>query len=140
MLAPIILGLAIALPAPTFAAEDARGAAERFGAALVDSDIDALRPLLPARGKVHLRLQRLGPEQGYFSPGQVQQVLRAFLAEGKVLSFEVRRVEDEPSLALVHGFALLTDRRGERAEVRLHLALQPEQGRWVLREIRELAS
>lgn len=125
-------------PAPS--EEDARKAARTFGLALTSGKADLLRPALPEHGRLHLSLARLGPEEGFFGAGQVEALFRDFLAEGKVSSFEVLRFEcDHQSTALVHGRALLTDRQGRKARLSIHLALQPEAGRWVLREIKETA-
>jgi hypothetical protein len=138
ILFPILLTLLLGPLTAVLAREDARGAADRFGEALTRADMSLLRALLPDSGKVQLKLERLGPERGYFSAGQVQALLDDFLSEGAVETFRVERVESEGTLALVHGLALLTDRRGEQARVRLHLAFGPEEDRWVLRELREL--
>jgi hypothetical protein len=128
--------------APAIADDDAsaRAAARRFGQALVASRSAELRPLLPSRGKVLLTLHRFGPEEGYFGASQVEAVFRDFLAVGAVRSFEVLRLEsDGSSFALAHGRAVLTDRQGRPARVGLHLAFQPENDHWVLREIKELS-
>lgn len=119
----------------------ARAAAQLFGQALQQGQVSILRPLLPAQGKVQLRLVSLGPEQGSFSAGQVEALLHDFLQQGAVLSFETLRVEhDSDGYALVGCRAGIVDRQGRRVAVRIHLEFQPEGGRWVLRKIREASS
>lgn len=121
--------------------EQARDAAVRFGQALEQGDAALLKSLMPAKGKVQLRLDLLGPADGFFSPNQVTALLGGFLERGSVTSFDLVRVEyDEQHYALAHGRAGLLDRAGRPARVDLQLAFQPEDGRWVLREIRETKS
>lgn len=118
--------------------EEARSAALQFGLALKQADPAALRSILPQRGKVQLRLQVLGPEEGSFSAGQVEALLQDFFSQGSARSFDLLSVEHDPRhYALARGRAVLVDRQGRPARVELHLAFQPEDGRWVLREIRE---
>ena len=118
----------------------ARQAADTFGRALVRSDLSLLRPILPAQGKVQLKLMRLGPEDGFFSASQVEALLRDFLSLGKVTSFETTRVEYDPQgVALVSARVDLEDRQGSTGAAGLHLAFQPEGNTWVLREVRETA-
>ncbi len=119
---------------------EAREAALAFGHALTSADATLLRTVLPSDGKVQLRLELLGPEQGYFSTRQVEAVLADFLSVGNVRAYELLRVECEETIALIHARAALTDRAGRTARVKLHLSLRPEAGRWVVREIREVAS
>ena len=69
-------------------ADSARDAASVFGRSLTSGHAEALRPLLPQRGKVGLRLARLGPEDGTFGAHQVEAVFQEFLASGAVGSFE----------------------------------------------------
>ena len=117
----------------------ARQAAERFGQALVRADPSLLRSILPAQGKVQLKLVRLGPEDGFFSASQVEALLRDFLALGKVRSFETTRVDYDPQgVALVAAQIALEDREGGAGAVGLHLEFQPEGNAWVLREVREI--
>jgi hypothetical protein len=117
---------------------EAREAALQFGKALRQGDVAALRSLLPAQGNVQLRLQVLGPQDGSFSPSQVEALWRDFFRQGAARSFDLLSVEHDPErYALARGRALLTDRQGRPARVDLHLVFQPENGRWVLREIRE---
>lgn len=135
----LLLGPAF-LPAAEEAAEEdqARAAALLFGTAMKSADLSVLRPVLPEKGKIQLRLVHLGPEEGFFSSSQVEALLRDFLEQGSIRSFDLLRVEyDANRFALAHGRALLSDREGRPARVNLHLAFQPEDGRWVLREIRE---
>ena len=118
--------------------EDARAAALRFGQALRRSNAAVLRPILPARGKIRLRIDRLGPEQGSFSPRQVETLLQGFLDRGSIESFDLVSVDHQPGIfALAHARARGTDREGRPIRVKLHLGFQPERDRWTLREIRE---
>jgi len=118
--------------------EEARSAALQFGLALKQGDPSALRPILPRSGKVQLCLHVLGPGDGSFSAGQVEALLQEFFRQGAARSFDLLSVEHDPQrYALARGRAMLTDRQGRPARVDLHLAFQPEDGRWVLREIRE---
>lgn len=118
--------------------EAARSAAEAFGNALTRSSPSALRPILPARGKVQLRLARLGSDQGFFSPDQVETLLGEFLRTGKATGFKVSGVELDPGkFARVRGRVDVTDAGGRSTRIGIHLAFQPENERWVLREVRE---
>jgi hypothetical protein len=137
-----LLFVAIACPpsAADTTPEEARGAALRFGTALLDSNASALRPILPTYGKVRVDLRRLGPADGLLGTGQVEAVFKDFLSAATVKSFELMRLEcDGRSSALARGRAVLTDREGRPGRVAIHLAFQPEDGRWVLREVKELA-
>ena len=138
-LAAACLVVALPLVAADVPGEDeARDAAKQVGSALERGEASALRAVLPARGKVRLHLERLGPQDGSFSAQQVEALLGGFLDEGAVLSFELTRL-DHQSLryALAHARLSVRDRQGRHADVVLRLAFQPEEGRWVLREIRE---
>ena len=133
-----------ALLAFTFAAagadDGARAAAETFGRALMAGKAEALKPILPEQGKVHLSLARLGPEEGRFGGRHVEAVFRDFLANGAVASYEVVRCEsDGRRSALAHARATITDRDGRSGRVSFHLGFEPEGERWVLREARESA-
>ncbi len=132
-----LAGLSIASLAAT-GKEEAKDAARRFGVALEAAQPSALRPLLPARGKVLLALQRLAQENGSFGAGQVEAVFRDSLTLVVVRSFEVIRIEsDARTFAVAHGRATITDRQGRPSRVLLYLAFQPEDGVWVIREIKE---
>jgi hypothetical protein len=134
-----VCGLLCASPAFAALTEDAaRQAAGTFGQALRGADASRLRPLLPTRGKIQLRLVRLGPEEGFFSASQVEALLQNFFVQGSADAFELLRMEFEPErFALAHGRATVTDGEGRSARVTIHLLFQPEGERWVLREIRE---
>ena len=120
--------------------EPARVAARRFGQALVASQAQGLREILPEHGNVRLVLSRLGPENGSFGAGQVEALFRDFLAVGQVRSFEVLRLQsDGTNSALVQGRVMIVDREGRPCRVALHLAFEPEGPRWVLREVKETA-
>jgi len=117
---------------------EVRQAAQRVGQALQSKQPAALRKLLPDTGKVELSLARLGPEDGAFAPPQVEALFRDFLASGSVRSFEVVRVEGEcKAHGVAHAQASVVDRQGSPARVGLHLTFQMEEGRWVLRGMRE---
>ncbi|HEX5044866.1 MAG TPA: hypothetical protein VFV75_18345 [Candidatus Polarisedimenticolaceae bacterium] len=119
---------------------EVRQAAQSVGQALQAKQTGALRKLLPQKGKVELSLARLGPEDGAFAPPQVEALFRDFLASGSVRSFEVVRVEGECKVhGVAHARAALVDRQGSPARVGLHLTFQLEEGRWVLRGMRETA-
>lgn len=140
---PIVLVAALAFAGPAHAAESddaARSAVATFGSALTGGRAEALRPILPQRGKVRLALVRLGPEDGAFGASQVEALFREFLASGRVGSFTIARFEcDGTSGALARAHASVTDRDGRNARIGIHLALEPEDGRWVLREVKESA-
>jgi len=125
-----------AVPEQEAAVEEA---AREFGRALTDSDLTRLKPLLPQRGKVRLRLEHLGPEQGSYSAGQVLALFGNFLQVGSVRNFDLspRCEGDRRSYTVVRGLAELTDREGRDVVVELRLTIVPEDGRWILREIRE---
>ena len=120
--------------------DGARAAAETFGRALVARKAEALKPILPESGRVHMTLTRLGPEEGSFGARQVEALFRDFLAKGSVSSFDVVRCEsDGKRSALAHGRAAITDRSGRGGRVAFHLGFEPEGARWVLREVKETA-
>jgi hypothetical protein len=138
-----VFAVALALNATAVAAggdDGARRAAAIFGSALTGGHADGLRPILPQRGKVRLTLVRMGPEEGAFGANQVEALFRDFLAGGKVRSFAITRFEcDGASSALAHGKAAITDKDGRNARIGVYLVLEPEDGRWVLREVKESA-
>jgi len=134
----VVFLLAAGRATPGTGKDDARAAADKFGGALTGAQASALRPILPERGKVHLALTRLAQEEGSFGASQVEAVFRDSLAAVVVSSFDVVRLEsDEKTFALVHARSALTDRQGRPCRVSLHLSFQPENGSWVLREIKE---
>ena len=121
-------------------AAEVRRAAQMVGQSLQAKQPGSLRKLLPDTGKVELSLQRLGPEDGAFAPPQVEALFRDFLASGSVRSYEVVRVEGEcKAHGVAHARASVVDRQGSPARVGLHLTFQLEEGRWVLRGMRETA-
>ena len=141
----ILLLLVSGLPLPVRAvdpgAAPARASALVFGQALEQGDPSLLRGILPRKGKVQLRLLSLGPGNGFFSAGQVESLIREFLDQGALRSFRLVHVEqDAERYALARGQAEITDRQGRTRSVELQLAFQPEDGRWVLREMRETPS
>jgi hypothetical protein len=141
--APACFALAAVLAFTSAAADPedgARAAAKTFGNALVAGNAAALRPILPQRGKVHVTLTRLGPEDGSFAAVQVEALFHDFFARGKVASFAVTRCEsDGQRSALAHGTAAITDREGRAGRVGFHLGFQSEGDRLVLREVKETA-
>ncbi len=139
LVALLVAGVMLSTPSAVHAAGGSRQAADAFGRALTSANLEPLRSVLPKEGKVRLKLVRLGPEDGWFGPAQVEAIFGAFLAEGSVERFEILRVEgDDRSTSLVHGRAAVTDRTGRVSRVRLHMSFASEADRWVLREIKEL--
>ncbi len=134
-LAPI--PTSVTLPSPEDDA--ARECAESFRDALLSGDAAGLNDLLPSRGKVQVRLELLGPQEGAMSGSQVGAWFQSFLKRGKVESFEIVRVEQTTDYAVARCRASVRQANGFRGRVGLHLALQSEEGRWVVREIRESA-
>jgi hypothetical protein len=134
----LAVGAATAGDVAELSTDEARGAALQFGQSLMSSDITLLRTILPAQGKVRLNLHCLGPAEGFFSSGQVEALLREFLEQGSIRSFDLIGLEYDPQhFAIAHGRSLLTDREGRSARVDIYLAFQPEGVGWVLREVRE---
>ncbi len=136
-LAPVHLGADVR-DATTGEAQT-RKAALGVGTALIGSDTSLLRPLLPRHGKVRMHLTCFGPEEGSFSAGQVEAVFSSFFRHGSVKSFDLLRLESDESgrYALAQGRVSVIDRDGRRSKVDIHLTFEPEEGRWVLRGIRE---
>jgi hypothetical protein len=134
----LVLAPLPALPQAPSGQEQAESAAREFGLALTRKDSSLLRPILPRAGKVRMHLVCLGPEKGSFGAGQVEALFKDFLKHGRVRSFALVATESAPGrYVLVRGRAQVTDRDGAPVDVHLHLTFQPEDGRWVLREIRE---
>jgi len=129
-----LVGLAL-LATMSFGA-DPRGTVDAFGAALVQGNADGLRAMLPSEGKVRVHLVRLGPQDGAVRGAQLHAVLQDFLERGSVQSFKLQTIESSDALALASVELALIDEQGQ-ADIRLHLSLEPEKDRWVLREIRE---
>jgi hypothetical protein len=118
--------------------EGARDATQTFQRALTASDPSRLRTILPDIGKVQLRLDCFGHQEGFFSSNQVEALFHDYFKSGSAASFEVERIEnDKRGYALVHGHVDLIDSDGRSSRAGLHLGLQAEGDRWVLREIRE---
>src|SRR5262245_30587488 len=117
----------------------ARKVALDFGRALTRGESAGLPPLLPARGRIRLQLNRLGPADGAYGSSQLEALLQGFFRQGSVRTFDLLRLECAAGdgYALAQARARLADRDGRPADVELHLALEPEDERWVLREIRE---
>lgn len=130
-----LLGLAL-LAATSYGAEP-RETVDAFGAALVEGNADGLRAMLPREGKVRVRLVRLGPQDGALRGGQLHAILQDFLERGSVQSFKLQTIEHSSKLALASAELGLIDASGTRAKVQLHLSLELENDRWILREIRE---
>jgi hypothetical protein len=128
--------LGLALLATMSSGADPRGTVDAFGAALVLGNADGLRAMLPSEGKVRVHLVRLGPQDGAVRGGQLHAMLQDFLERGNVKSFKLQTIEHSGTLALASAQLGLIDEQGP-ADVRLHLSLEPENDRWVLREIRE---
>jgi hypothetical protein len=138
LLVLLLAGWPVVAAAEDPAIDQARGAALKFGQALKSGDVSLLRAILPDQGKVRLNLHCLGPAEGFFSSGQVEALLREFLEQGAIRSFDLIRLDHDPEhFAIAHGRSLLTDREGRPARIDIYLAFQPESDRWVLREVRE---
>ena len=137
----LLLAALLTLPGNVVAEPDeaaARKAAQVFGQALTSGDASRLRAILPGKGKVRLRFDKLGIEQGYFSANQVEALLQDSLDRRHASSFEILHVECEHrGYALVHVRAVLSSAGSPPRIVGLRLGMQPEDQRWVLREIRE---
>ena len=117
--------------------EQARAAANVFGTALTRGDSGLLVSILPTKGKVRTRLGCLSPEEGVFSPGQVQALFSDFLRQGTVRQFTVTRVDHSPgSHAFVRTEAEIVDPERRPRRVEIHLTFHAEEGRWILREVR----
>jgi len=135
--------LLLLLVAPVVAQEangqkGADGAVARFCAALSQQKPDLLASILPGRGKVQLRLIRLGPEAGFFSAEQVRTLLAGAIRRTPVREFTVVGIQqEEDSFALAHVVATLETGSSEGATIHLYLSFRAEQQRWTLREIRE---
>jgi hypothetical protein len=130
----VLLSSAPALAAPTSAGD----CAEAFGVALTTGDFKQLRLVLPEQGRVRLKLAHFGPADGQYSAGQVEAILKDFLANGSVQAFEIVRIEgDDVSYGVVAGRASMIDRSGRSRRVGLLMSFQPEADRWVLREAKE---
>jgi len=124
--------------APSAVDSAAREAVGRFAAALEAKQASQLRPILPRHGSVQLHLVRLGPEVGSFTSEQVEALFRDVFDRTTVRSVETLGLEHDASgLALARARLRVTDRDGREAELELRLGLRQEEGRWVLREIRE---
>ena len=118
--------------------KEARGAGQLFTDVLTSGEPARLDPILPVSGKIMVSLAGENTGAGNFGVSQARALLQAWLKngtgkDGKVLHVEVRdnryaRVELSIRRS-VHG--------GAEQAVRFRLGLQPENGRWVLREIRE---
>jgi hypothetical protein len=136
----VLLAAALTIPSPLASTgeQQAKTAALEFGRALKSGDVSLMRRVLPSRGKVRLRLLRLGPEEGSYSADRVQAVFKDFLRQGAVRSFDLLRLQcASEQFALVHARTRIADRDGRPGEVDLHVTFQPEGDQWVLREIRE---
>jgi hypothetical protein len=81
----------------------------------------------------------MGPEEGSFGANQVEAILAGYLDVGSVRSYDVLRIDsDDRTFATARCLADLVDRQGKPARVGIRLAFEREDGRWVLREIKEL--
>ena len=137
-----IVGLAclssVAAVAPPAADSAVREAVNRFAAALEAEDASHLRPVLPRHGSVQLQLVRLSSDVGSFTSEQVEALFRDVFDRTTVRSVETLGLEHDTSgLALARARVRVTDRDGRDAALELRLGLREEEGRWVLREIRE---
>lgn len=141
---PVLLAVLLGLTSPIVAQDgpspsgDPAEAAQVFRRAMQASDASLLRPILPSRGRVQLRFESLGDERGFFSAEQVESLIRDIFESDTTIDLAIDGVETEKGdYTLVHGSLKRTDSTGRASSARIHLAFQPEDGRWVLREIRE---
>lgn len=142
---PILLSLLllcialVPLDAASAAGEkEARGAGQLFADVLTTGQPARLDPILPASGKIMVSLAGRNAGTGYFGVSQAKALLQTWLEngtgkDGKILHVEVQ----DDSYARVELSIRRTVHGGAEQSARFRLGLQPENGRWVLREIRE---
>jgi hypothetical protein len=137
--ANLVIGPLAAADAPD--ERHAREAADAFGRALVRGQAAALRDVLPAKGKVRLRLSCAGTEEGYYSASQVAALFGEYFGRRDITDVAVSRIDwDQRQYAVVRMRSTATDAEGRQATVGWLLTIEAEGGRWVVREIRETSS
>ncbi len=137
----------ILIPLITFASTDQTGARESadvFIQAVLSGKPARLAPVLPEGGKilVSLRTPANGKssraESAYLGVSQTRAVLKDLLSGDTLSDGRIQRIDcSENSYAQVEISFRRTPSSGLGPTVRIRLGLQPEKGRWVLREIRE---
>lgn len=133
----ILALLAIALLGGVTLADDKPKAVDAFRAALAAEDVDALESLLPERGRIRVRLDRLGDQKGELRSGQLKAILDRFFERGKIRSVEIESTHRAGSQALARLRTAITTASGRDVTITLHLTLAKEEKRWVVRELRE---
>ncbi|MBD3869027.1 MAG: hypothetical protein IFK94_12965 [Acidobacteria bacterium] len=139
---PGLLALAIGLTGLPIPAETGRKeagqAAERFARALSTGESEALQALLPQSGKILVSISDIGQGAGYFGRSQVEALFSGYLAEFDFSDCRIDHIEvQESSYSRIDLTANRTGPGDAVSAVVFRLAFQPEQDRWVLREIRE---
>ncbi len=139
---PGLLALAISLTCLPALAEDGRHeagqAAERFARTLRSGEPSALHAILPRDGKILVSMAETGSGAGYYGSSQVEALFGSYLAGHRFRECSIEHLEiQESSYARVDLTAIHDGPDNQRATVSFRLALHLEQGRWVLREIRE---
>jgi hypothetical protein len=139
---PGLLVFAIALTGLPLPAETGRKeageVADRFAQALKAGEPEAIQTLLPRSGKILVSIPETGNGAGYFGKSQVAALFGRYLAEFNFSDCRIDHIEiQDSSYARVDLTANRTGPGDAVSAVVFRLALQPEQGRWVLREIRE---
>lgn len=145
MVSCVMLFLALAFAAHATEPSDlaaARATATEFGRALEEASTRGLAAHLPTTGRVRLQLERLvGHERGFFSARQVVTLLRTFLQEGSVDAFHIETAETTAErFVRIDATARITNHKGVTRPAMLRIILELEQGRWVVRELRESGS
>ena len=132
------IGLTV-LPSPAATGgEEAGQVAERFARVLNDRRPADLQEILPRSGKILISIPDAGRTAGYYGNSQVEALFTGYLAGTTFRDCRIDHIEvQDGSYARIDLTANRTGPDGEPAAVVYRLALQPEQGRWVLREIRE---
>ena len=118
--------------------KEAHSAGQLFVRVLTSGQAARLDPILPDSGKIMVSLVGNNTRTSYFGVSQAKALLQAWLEngtgkDGKVLHVEVQ----DNSYARVELSIRRAVSGGAVRSVRFRLGFQPENGRWVLREIRE---
>jgi hypothetical protein len=139
---PGLLAIAVGLATLPSPAETGRAgvdqAAARFAQAICSGNPDALHAILPQSGKILVSIPDAGHGAGYYGSSQVEALFGGYLAEYGYLECRIDHLElQDSSYARIDIIARRSGSGADRSPVVFRLALQPEQGLWVLREIRE---
>ena len=127
------------LPAPAKAGpDDARQAAEQFVQALTTGKPEALQKILPRSGKILVAIRSTRQTAGNFSRSQVEVIFNRYLSEFSFRDCRIDHIEvQESSYSRIDLTANRSGPGDTLAPVLFRLAMQSEEGHWVLREIRE---